>query len=77
MRIRGRGTDDCGALQGGDTAKPEDEEFGEVLVEARKRKGLTLKLVAGRVLKDDGQAIGLVYLSDIELRREGPRSGAQ
>jgi transcriptional regulator with XRE-family HTH domain len=52
------------------------KSFGEVLVEARKRKGLTLKTVAGQVLKDDGKPMSLVYLSDIELGHKGPPSSA-
>jgi transcriptional regulator with XRE-family HTH domain len=52
------------------------KSFGEVLVEARKRKGLTLKTVAAQVLKDDGKPMSSVYLNDIELGHKGPPSSA-
>jgi len=48
--------------------------FGEVLAEARKRRGLTLKAVAARVLKDDGTPMSQPYLNDIELGHKGPPS---
>jgi len=50
--------------------------FGEVLAEARKRRGLTLKAVAARVLKDDGTPMSQPYLNDIELGHKGPPSDA-
>ena len=50
--------------------------FGEVLAEARKRRGLTLKAVAARVLKDDGMPMSQPYLNDIELGHKGPPSDA-
>jgi transcriptional regulator with XRE-family HTH domain len=46
----------------------------EVLAEARKRRGLILKAVAARVLKDDGKPMGQPYLNDIELGHKGPPS---
>lgn len=50
--------------------------FGEVLAEARKRRGLTLKSVAARVLKDDGTPMSQPYLNDIELGHKGPPADA-
>jgi transcriptional regulator with XRE-family HTH domain len=50
--------------------------FGEVLAEARKRRGLTLKAVAARVLKDDGKPMSQPYLNDIELGHKGPPADA-
>jgi transcriptional regulator with XRE-family HTH domain len=50
--------------------------FGEVLAQARKRRGLTLKAVAARVLKDDGTPMSTPYLNDIELGHKGPPSDA-
>ncbi len=50
--------------------------FGEVLAEARKRRGLTLKAVAARVLKDDGKPMSQAYLNDIELGHKGPPADA-
>jgi hypothetical protein len=41
--------------------------LGEVLAEARKRRGLILKAVAARVLNDDGKPMSQPYLDDIEL----------
>jgi cytoskeletal protein RodZ len=41
--------------------------LGEVLAEARKRRGLILKAVAARVLNDDGKPMSQPYLNDIEL----------
>ena len=48
--------------------------LGEVLAEARKRRGLILKAVAARVLKDDGKPMSQPYLNDIELGHRGPPS---
>jgi transcriptional regulator with XRE-family HTH domain len=52
------------------------KNFGEVIAEARKRRGLTLKAVAARVLKDDGTPMSPPYLNDIELGHKGPPSDA-
>ena len=52
------------------------KHFGEVLAEARKRRGLTLKAVAARVVKDDGVPMSAPYLNDIELGHKGPPSDA-
>jgi transcriptional regulator with XRE-family HTH domain len=53
------------------------KSFGEVLAEARKRRGLTLKSVAVRVLKDDATPMRRQpYLNDIELDHKGPPSDA-
>ena len=52
------------------------KNFGEVLAEARKRRGLTLKAVAARFLKDDGTPMSQPYLNDIELGHKGPPSDA-
>jgi transcriptional regulator with XRE-family HTH domain len=43
--------------------------FGEIIARGRKRAGLTLKDVAARVRKDDGEPISLTYLNDIEHNR--------
>ena len=50
--------------------------FGEVLAAARKWRGLTLKAVAARVLKDDGKPMSQAYLNDIELGHKGPPADA-
>jgi hypothetical protein len=50
------------------------KNFGEVLAEARKRRSLTLKAVAARVVKDDGVPMSAPYLNDIELDHKGPPS---
>ena len=50
------------------------KHFGEVLAEARKQRGLTLKAVAPRVKKDDGVPMSDAYLNDIELGHKGPPS---
>jgi transcriptional regulator with XRE-family HTH domain len=52
------------------------KSFGEVIAEARKRRSLTLKAVAARVLKDDGTPMSPPYLNDIELGHKGPPSDA-
>jgi len=52
------------------------KHFGEVLAEARKQRGLTLKAVAPRVVKDDGVPMSDAYLNDIELGHKGPPSDA-
>jgi transcriptional regulator with XRE-family HTH domain len=61
-------------LQGGKQLSRRMKSFGEVIAEARKRRSLTLKAVAARVLKDDGKPMSQPYLNDIELGHRGPPS---
>ena len=39
--------------------------FGELISEGRKKKGLSQKELAAKVLKEDGSAISPQYLNDI------------
>jgi transcriptional regulator with XRE-family HTH domain len=48
--------------------------FGELIVDARRKVGLSQKELAARVLKDDGSAISASYLNDIEHDRRSPSS---
>ena len=50
--------------------------LGEVIVDARRKAGLSQKELAGRILKDDGSAISASYLNDIEHDRRRPSSEA-
>ena len=43
--------------------------FGKIIRRERQRQGLSLKTVAERVLKEDGQPITPQYLNDIEHER--------
>lgn len=49
-------------------------EFGHIIVEARKRKGLSQKQLAERIRKEDGEPISAQYLNDIERDRRNPPS---
>ena len=46
--------------------------FGAYISEARKKAGLSQKELAGRINKEDGQAISPQYLNDIEHDRRNP-----
>lgn len=48
--------------------------FGGAISEARKAKGWSLKDLASRVLREDGDAISPQYLNDIEHDRRSPSS---
>ena len=48
--------------------------FGKRIAEARKSAGLSLKELAQRIKKEDGQAISPQYLNDIEHDRRQPDS---
>lgn len=48
--------------------------FGRAIREARKRKALSLKSVAARIHREDGQPISPQYLNDIEHDRRSPSS---
>lgn len=52
----------------------DDETFGSAISKARKEKEWALKDLASRVLREDGQAISLQYLNDIEHDRRSPSS---
>lgn len=47
-------------------------DFGEVLVEARKKQGLSQKDLASMLVKEDGRHISPQYLHDIEKGRRNP-----
>lgn len=49
--------------------------FGQVIAEARKKRGLSLKELASRLCKEDGTPISPQYLNDIEHERRNPPSG--
>lgn len=46
--------------------------LGRVIAKARKKKGLSQKELASRVLKEDGEPISPQYLNDIEHDRRSP-----
>ena len=48
--------------------------FGREISKARKAKGWGLKALASQVRREDGQAISLQYLNDIEHGRRRPSS---
>jgi transcriptional regulator with XRE-family HTH domain len=48
--------------------------FGRAISEARKKKDWSLKELASRVLREDGEAISPQYLNDIEHDRRSPSS---
>ena len=52
----------------------ETTTFGHAISMARKGKGWALKDLASRVLREDGNAISLQYLNDIEHDRRSPTS---
>lgn len=49
---------------------------GDIISTGRKRAGLTLKDVASQVMKDDGAAISITYLNDVEHNRRPAPSPA-
>lgn len=48
--------------------------FGKAISTARKAKGWSLKELADKVLRDDGEPISPQYLNDIEHDRRSPSS---
>jgi transcriptional regulator with XRE-family HTH domain len=48
--------------------------FGRVIVDARRRKGLSQKALAARIQKEDGTPISPQYLNDLERDRRNPPS---
>ena len=48
--------------------------FGNIIGEARKKKGLSQKDLAARILKEGGDPISPQYLNDIEHDRRNPPS---
>jgi transcriptional regulator with XRE-family HTH domain len=48
--------------------------FGRAISSARKRKDLSQKELASRILKEDGESITPQYLNDIEHDRRNPTS---
>lgn len=50
------------------------ESFGRTISDARKALGLSQKELAGRIRKEDGEAISAQYLNDIEHDRRSPSS---
>ncbi len=50
--------------------------FGELIIDARRKAGLSQKELAARVLKEGGGAISASYLNDIEHDRRSPSSEA-
>jgi transcriptional regulator with XRE-family HTH domain len=50
------------------------QTFGQAVAHARKAQGLSQKDLAGRIHKEDGQAITPQYLNDIEHDRRSPSS---
>jgi transcriptional regulator with XRE-family HTH domain len=49
--------------------------FGEIIVEARLRAGMSQKELASKLRKEDGTPISAQYLHDIERGRRNPPSG--
>ena len=50
--------------------------FGEIVVRARQRLGISQKDLASRLRKDDGSPISAQYLHDIEKGRRNPPPSA-
>jgi transcriptional regulator with XRE-family HTH domain len=50
--------------------------FGQLIIDARRKAGLSQKELAARILKEDGGAISASYLNDIEHDRRSPSSEA-
>jgi transcriptional regulator with XRE-family HTH domain len=48
--------------------------FGQVIAEARKKRGLSQKDLANKIKKEDGVPISPQYLNDIERDRRNPPS---
>lgn len=59
----------------GDCRRKEDEmTFGQVVAAERKKRGMSQKGLAARVLKEDGIPITPQYLNDVERDRRNPPS---
>jgi transcriptional regulator with XRE-family HTH domain len=54
--------------------KPEPLTFGKRIADARKQLGWSLKDLAAKIKKEDGQPISPQYLNDIEHDRRQPDS---
>lgn len=52
----------------------EDITFGRVISDARKRNGWSLKELASKIRREDGETISPQYLNDIEHNRRRPSS---
>jgi transcriptional regulator with XRE-family HTH domain len=52
----------------------EEITFGQLISRARIREGINLTECAAFILKDDGSAISVQYLSDLEKDRRNPPS---
>ena len=50
------------------------KEFGDLIAAARKKIGMSQRELAAKILKEDGQAISVQYLNDIEHGRRNPPS---
>ena len=48
--------------------------FGQVIAAARKKLGISQKMLAERIKKEDGEPISPQYLNDIERDRRNPPS---
>jgi transcriptional regulator with XRE-family HTH domain len=48
--------------------------FGKYIADARKKRSLSQKDLASRILREDGEAISPQYLNDIERNRRQPSS---
>ena len=48
--------------------------FGQLILDARRRKNLSLKQCASLIIKEDGDNISFQYLSEIENSRRYPPS---
>jgi len=49
-----------------------DLTFGKIILEARKKKGYTLRACAALILKEDRSPISFPYLNDVENGRRLP-----
>ena len=52
----------------------DNKTFGRAIADARKERRWSLKELASRIRRDDGQAISHQYLNDIEHDRRKPSS---
>jgi transcriptional regulator with XRE-family HTH domain len=48
--------------------------FGQIISEARKRRGISQKELTAKIVKEDGEVISPQYLNDIERDRRNPPS---
>ena len=51
-----------------------DQTFGRAISQARKALGLSQKLLAQKIFREDGESISPQYLNDIEHDRRSPSS---